>query len=57
MNSKGKLNLLIFSEIIYFKEKDEEILSAFYKEDKNKNYPKEESNFKGLNIRFNLLKC
>lgn len=46
-----------YSEILYFKGKDDDVLSPFYNVESNKGVPKEEGKFKGINIRFSLMKC
>ena len=43
-------------EILYFKEKDDDVITPFYNEEENRKVAKEDGKYKGLNIRFSLLK-
>ena len=46
-----------YSEIVYFNDKNDDVLSPFYNTEPNKSVSEEEGKFKGLNIRFSLMKC
>ena len=43
-------------EILHFKEKNDDVITPFYNEEKNISFDKDDCKFKGLNIRFSLLK-
>jgi len=43
-------------EIVYFKEKDDDVITPFYNEQENIKVDKNDAKFKGINIRFSLFK-